>query len=202
MAQQGVALPYTGWGDIIRDIPPVAWGALGVALALGLSAIGAAWQVCVLNFWGIFITGSSLLGAAVKSPRIRSKNLVSVIFCEATAIYGVIIAILVASKLDGVPPDFIQSMMDANKIEKWQADAIAAGWGLLATGLTVGLSNVFSGISVGVAGSGAALGDAQRPEIFVKMLIVEIFASALGLFGVIIGLLQLNLVNFTRPARS
>ncbi|KAL8454977.1 hypothetical protein Emag_001230 [Eimeria magna] len=194
MAAPAKALLYTGWGDVIRDIPPVAWGAVGVAFALGLSAVGAA--------WGIFITGSSLLGAAVKSPRIRSKNLVSVIFCEATAIYGVIIAILIASKLDGVPPDFLQSMMDANKIEKWQADAIATGWGLLATGLTVGLSNVFSGISVGVAGSGAALGDAQRPEIFVKMLIVEIFASALGLFGVIIGLLQLNLVNYTRPART
>ncbi|KAL8269431.1 hypothetical protein Esti_006621 [Eimeria stiedai] len=194
MAAPVRALLYTGWGDVIRDIPPVAWGAVGVTLALGLSAVGAA--------WGIFITGSSLLGAAVKSPRIRSKNLVSVIFCEATAIYGVIIAILIASKLDGVPPDFLQSMMDPTKIEKWQADAIAAGWGLLATGLTVGLSNVFSGISVGVAGSGAALGDAQRPEIFVKMLIVEIFASALGLFGVIIGLLQLNLVNYTRPART
>ncbi|KAL8428514.1 hypothetical protein ACSSS7_007179 [Eimeria intestinalis] len=194
MAASAKPLLYTGWGDVIRDIPPVAWGAVGVALALGLSAVGAA--------WGIFITGSSLLGAAVKAPRIRSKNLVSVIFCEATAIYGVIIAILIASKLDGVPPDFLQSMMEPNKVEKWQADAIAAGWGLLATGLTVGLSNVFSGISVGVAGSGAALGDAQRPEIFVKMLIVEIFASALGLFGVIIGLLQLNLVNYTRPART
>lgn len=193
MADPSGGLLYAGWGDVLRDIPAVAWGGLGVALALGLSAIGAA--------WGIFITGSSLLGGAVKSPRIRSKNLVSVIFCEATAIYGVIIAILIASKLEGVPPDFIQSAMEPTRVEKWQADAIATGWGLLATGLTVGLSNVFSGISVGVAGSGAALGDAQRPEIFVKMLIVEIFASALGLFGVIIGLLQLNLVKFTRPAR-
>lgn len=43
MADFSGGLLYTGWGDIIRDIPAVAWGGLGVALALGLSAIGAAW---------------------------------------------------------------------------------------------------------------------------------------------------------------
>ncbi|KAH0483496.1 MAG: hypothetical protein KVP17_005328 [Porospora cf. gigantea B] len=169
---------YTGWGQLISSVNPHLWASLGTSTALGFSVLGAA--------WGIFVAGSSIVGAAIKAPRIRSKNLVSVIFCEAVAIYGVIIGILLSQANPGLPdwvPNESPSTVQC-------AEAIHAGWCFFCVGLTVGLSNLFCGLCTGIAGSGCALGDAQRPDLFVKMLIVEIFASALGLYGVIVGIVM------------
>lgn len=84
----------------------------------------------------MYLTGSVLLGASIFAPEIRSKNLVSIIFCEAVAIYGIIMAILLHAKCK-VLPDVIP--------EEYYPAAVTAAGSIFFGGLTVGISNLVCG---------------------------------------------------------
>lgn len=113
----------------------------------------------------------------------------SVIFCEAVAIYGVILAILMQKPKNWKWNDNTNTYASSADAMKEFQSAKRKGYALFGAGLIVGFTNLACGFSVGVVGSGAALVEAQQRGTFMKMLIVEIFASALGLYGVIVGII-------------
>jgi V-type H+-transporting ATPase 21kDa proteolipid subunit len=120
-----------------------------------------------------------------------SKDLISVIFCEVTAIYGVVMAIILTNKIKE-PENYGYYL-----VNNWDYYGYYyAGYGMVSAGLSVGLTNVALGVSVSIAGSSCAIADAQDASLFVEILSVEIFASALEIFGIIVGIIQSNACTF------
>lgn len=58
----------------------------------------------------------------------------SVIFCEAVAIYGVIVAIILQTKLESVPSSSI-----------YEPESLRAGYAIFASGIIVGFANLVCG---------------------------------------------------------
>eukprot|EP01025_Chloroclados_australasicus_P030678 TRINITY_DN30865_c0_g2_i2.p2 TRINITY_DN30865_c0_g2~~TRINITY_DN30865_c0_g2_i2.p2 ORF type:complete len:242 (-),score=1.71 TRINITY_DN30865_c0_g2_i2:344-1069(-) len=166
---------------LFKAISPYFWSSLGIYVSIGTSILGAA--------WGMFATGTSLLGSALRAPHITSKNLISVIFCEAAAIYGVVVAIILQTKIENMAPDPNTGF--------YPHGAMFSGYSILASGLVSGFCNLVCGLCVGIVGSSCALSDAINSSLFVKILVIEIFASVLGLFGVIIGIMLSSNANFS-----
>merc|ERR1719213_1082447 len=86
-------------------------------------------------------------------------------------IYGLITAVIINGKLD--QPDLYSAY---------------SGYAHLGAGLTVGMSSLAAGLAIGIVVDAGVRANAQQPRLFVGMILIMIFAEALGLYGLIVGL--------------
>ena len=134
---------------------------MGAAIALVFANIGAAYG-----------TAKSAIGIAnlgvVNVDKIF-RALIPIIMAGILGIYGLIVAVLMASKVG-------------------KSDAVE-GYQQFTAGICCGFSALASGLAIGVAGEAGVKAYAQTDAVFVGMILILIFAEAIGLYGLIIAII-------------
>mmetsp|Transcript_114148 Transcript_114148/g.213813 ORF Transcript_114148/g.213813 Transcript_114148/m.213813 type:complete len:176 (+) Transcript_114148:79-606(+) len=140
------------------------FGFLGMTFAVVLANLGAA--------YGTAKSGVGIVTMAVTKPENLMRSLIPVVMAGVLGIYGLITAIMLNTKIEegGRYPAYL-------------------GFAHMAAGLTVGLSSLAAGLCIGIVGDAGVRANAVNGKIFVGMILILIFGEALGLYGLIIGLI-------------
>jgi len=139
---------------------------MGATSAMVFSAMGAA--------YGTAKSGTGIAAMAVMRPEAIMKSIIPVVMAGIIAIYGVVVAVLIAGQLApaGVGSEY----------------TLYKGFVHLGAGLSVGLSGLAAGYAIGIVGDAGVRGTAQQPRLFVGMILILIFAEVLGLYGLIVAI--------------
>lgn len=73
------------------------------------------------------------------------------------------------------------------------------GYAHLAAGLACGLAALGAGMAIGIVGDAGVRANAQQPKLFVGMILILIFAEALGLYGLIVGIILASKAGTATP---
>jgi V-type H+-transporting ATPase proteolipid subunit len=139
------------------------FGFMGVASAIIFANLGAA--------YGTAKSGVGIMSMGVLRPELMMKSIIPVVMAGVLGIYGLITSVIINEKL--------------NEPAKYSA---YQGFAHLGAGLTVGMSSLAAGLAIGIVGDAGVRANAQQTRLFVGMILILIFAEALGLYGLIIGL--------------
>ncbi|XP_054263501.1 V-type proton ATPase 16 kDa proteolipid subunit c-like [Macrosteles quadrilineatus] len=138
------------------------FGAMGASSAIIFSALGAA--------YGTAKSGTGIAAMSVLRPEQIMKSIIPVVMAGIIAIYGLVVAVLIAGQL------------------KPNSYTIFQGFIHLGAGLAVGFSGLAAGFAIGIVGDSGVRGTAQQPRLFVGMILILIFAEVLGLYGLIVAI--------------
>merc|ERR1712086_1084955 len=139
------------------------FGFMGVTSAIVFANFGAA--------YGTAKSGVGISSMGVMRPDMVMRSIIPVVMAGVLGIYGLITAVIINGHL-AEPKEY----------------AAYSGYAHLGAGLTVGLSSLAAGLAIGIVGDAGVRANAQQPRLFVGMILILIFAEALGLYGLIVGL--------------
>ena len=137
------------------------FGYMGIASALVFANLGAA--------YGTAKSGVGICSMGVLKPDKIIKSVIPVIMAGILGIYGLIVAVILNQKINNY--------------------SYKKGYSHLASGLCCGLSSLGAGIAIGIGGDAGVRALGQTDKIFVGMMLILIFAEALGLYGLIVSLI-------------
>ena len=149
---------------------------MGIASGLVFANLGAA--------YGTAKAGVGIASLGVIDHSKVYKSLIPIIMAGILGIYGIIVSVLLVSKVKGMITD-PKSAGDVLKNGK-------EGYQYLAAGLACGLSALASGLAIGVAGDAGVRAYAQTDGIFVGMILILIFAECIGLYGMIVAIIMMQ----------
>merc|ERR1711908_105243 len=122
-----------------------------------------------MGAYGTAKSGVGICSMGVMRPDMVMRSIIPVVMAGVLGIYGLITAVIINGHID-----------PANKYSAY------SGYAHLGAGLTVGLSSLAAGLAI--VGDAGVRANAQQPRLFVGMILILIFAEALGLYGLIVGL--------------
>merc|ERR1712199_104810 len=138
-----------------EQCPPSApfFGFMGCAAALVFACLGAA--------YGTAKSGVGVANMGVLHPDVVMKSIIPVVMAGVLGIYGLIVAVLLAS---GIKADGAYSYSSYS------------GFSALSAGLCCGLAGLAAGIAIGIVGDAGVRANARQPKLFVGIILILIFA--------------------------
>ncbi|KAI8876453.1 V-type ATPase [Backusella circina FSU 941] len=140
------------------------FGFAGVFAAMAFSTLGAA--------YGTSKAGIGIAGIGSFKPELVMKSLIPVVMSGIIAVYGLVVAVLLAGQLSPTT-----------------GYSLYSGFVALAAGLSVGMGGLAAGYAIGIVGDYCVRGYVREGRLFVTMVLILIFAEVLGLYGLIVALI-------------
>eukprot|EP00752_Nemacystus_decipiens_P010940 g9722.t1 len=143
-------------------------GFTGVLFALVFANSGAA--------YGTAKAGMGIGAMGVMHPQLVMRNIIPVVMAGVLGIYGLIVSVILLGSITA--PQNGTTVYSAY-----------TGFAHLAAGMSCGLSGLAAGMAIGIVGDAGVRAIGQQEKLFVGMILILIFAEALGLYGLIVALI-------------